>query len=375
MKDFEKLDELLWNAMDSDVEPDESLNQKIIEEFNRRAKMKVGNKKRMPVMVMVAIFVLVMSVSVFAVWKLLTPVEIAEKLENKSLANAFKGEDALIINQSQISGDYEISLMGIVSGKDISEFEHSTNGIVNSDRSYAVVSIGKADGTQMPDMDDPEYDKIPFFVSPYIKGQNPREVNIITMNGGYGAFLEDGIWYKIIECDNIEIFADRGLYLGVTSSTFYDVEAYDFNLETGEITPNEDYEGVNILFDLPLDPAKANYEKAEKYLQELLDKDKSEEGSNNMEHDDVEILLEGAILIPESVQEIVPDKEGMVTYGFDKFETRTPVEVLFDDEDQTGFSECFYVDEKVIDDELIINFIVFSKDKKGIIKGMTYRKK
>ncbi len=61
-----------------------------------------------------------------------------------------------------------------------------------------------------------------------------------------------------------------------------------------------------------------------------MDKDKSEEGSNSMEHDDVELLLEGATLIPESVQEIVPDKQGIVTYEFNNFETRTPVEVLFD---------------------------------------------
>lgn len=376
MKDFERLDNLLRSAMATNDEPDKSLNQKIIEEFNRRDKMKGRNKKRIPVMAMVAIFILAMSVSVFAVWKSLTPVEIAEKLENQGLAKAFSGEDAIVINETQISGDYKITLLGIVSGRDISDFKYESNDVVKLDRTYAVVAIGKVDGTPMPGLHDSEYDEMPFFVSPFIKGQTPWNVNIITMNGGFSAFVEDGIWYRIVECDDIEIFADRGLYLGVISDTFYDTEAYNFDSETGEITPNKDYEGVNILFDLPLNPEKSDHEKAEEYLQRLINGDSQvgESSDNIPMYDDVDVLIEEATLIPESVKELTPDKEGMINYGFDGSKISLPLEDLFEDEDYIGFSDCFFVDEQVIDDKQIINITVFSKDIDGVIKGMVYKK-
>lgn len=377
MKDFEKLDKLLRSALRSNDEPDDSLNQRIINKFKERDRMKYGNKKRFSTAAILTVLILATSISVFATWQLLTPKEIAENMEDKSLASAFQGEDAVTINETQISGDYKITLLGIVSGRDISDFKYSSNDVVKLDRTYAVVAIGKTDGTPMPGLHDPEYDEVPFFASPFIKGQNPRDVNIITMNGGFSGFIEDGIWYRIVECDDIEIFADRGLYLGVISNTFYDIGAYNFNPETGEITRNEDYKGVNALFDLPLNQEKANHEKAEEYLQKLLhrDSDEKESNDNGPMYDDVDLLLEQAELISESVKELTPDKEGMINYEFNGFEINVPLESLFEDEHETGFSECFFVDERTIDDKQIIDFAVFSRDEDGTIKGMIYRKK
>src|SRR5699024_7818590 len=140
----------------------------------------------------------------------------------------------------------------------------------------------------------------------FIKGQDPNRFNIITMNGGYSEFVKDGIMYRIIECDDIEKFADRGLYLGVTSTDFYDTEAYNFDLETGEINRNDDYEGVNALFNLPIEPSKGNYEEAEKYLQKLADEQTSDQEDKDEELVDIETLLAGATLIKESVQEVSP---------------------------------------------------------------------
>ncbi|MEW8973371.1 MAG: hypothetical protein AB2375_04180 [Tissierellaceae bacterium] len=377
MKDFEKLDKLLRSALRSNDEPDDSLNQRIINKFKERDRMKYGNKKRFSTAAILTVLILATSISVFATWQLLTPKEIAENMEDKSLASAFQGEDAVTINETQISGDYKITLLGIVSGRDISDFKYSSNDVVKLDRTYAVVAIGKADGTPMPGLHDPEYDEMPFFASPFIKGQNPKDVNIITMNGGFSGFIEDGIWYRIVECDDIEIFADRGLYLGVISNTFYDIGAYNFNSETGEITRNEDYKGVNVLFDLPLNQEKANYEKAEEYLQKLLhrDSDEKESNYNGPMYDDVDVLLKQTALISESVKKLTPDKEGMINYEFNGFEINVPLETLFEDEHETGFSECFFVDERTIDDKQIIDFAVFSRDEDGTIKGMIYRKK
>lgn len=51
------------------------------------------------------------------------------------------------------------------------------------------------------------------FISPYIKGENPALVNAFTLNGSYCETVQDGILYRILECDTIEMFADRGVYL------------------------------------------------------------------------------------------------------------------------------------------------------------------
>lgn len=365
MKDFEKLDELLWQVMSSNNEPEDSLNQQIINKVRRKNSMKRVNKKRISVAAMFAIIIATTSISAFAAWHLLTPKQVAENLGDKGLATAFEGEDALSINKTQVSGDYKVTLLGIISGKKISDFQSNVENIY-PERSYAVVSIANVDDTPMPDTRDEEYGKVPFFVSPLIKGQDPNRFNIITMNGGYSEFVKDGIMYRIIECDDIEIFADRGLYLSVTSTQFYDAKAYNFDLETGEITRNVDYEGVNALFDLPIDPSKGNHEKAEKYLQKLADQQTSDQEDIEEELVDIETLLAGATLIPESVQEVTPDKEGMIIYSFNRHETVTPAEMLFK-EGQVGFSDIRYTDED--------NILVFSRDTDGVITGMAYRKK
>ncbi len=66
--------------------------------------------------------------------------------------------------------------------------------------------------------------------------------------------------YRIIECDSLEMFADRGLTLIVSSTDFYSNEAFDYNEAAGTVSPNPDFDGVNLIFDLPLDTANADYE-------------------------------------------------------------------------------------------------------------------
>lgn len=64
---------------------------------------------------------------------------------------------------------------------------------------------------------DPEFGPDPFFISPLIKGQEPWRANIATMNGGYADTVIDGIMYRLIACDQVEIFADRGDRCGLDS--------------------------------------------------------------------------------------------------------------------------------------------------------------
>lgn len=275
MKNFEQLNRLLKNTLSPTVEPSDELNRKIINKLKENVNMEKNNiikplfNKKVHFALIAAIALLIGSVSVFAAIHFFSPKEVAEHLGDNTLAQAFESKNAIEINKSVVSGGYNITLHGVVSGKDLSDFKSSGQNI-SPERTYAVVSIAKQDGSKMPDTQDEDYGKVPFFVSPLIKGQKPWQVNIATMNGGYGECVIDGIMYRLVECDGVEMFADRGLYLCVSSTAFYDVKAFKYNEATGEISINVDFQGVNVLFDLPLDKSKADYEKADKYLKDMF---------------------------------------------------------------------------------------------------------
>lgn len=112
---------------------------KAIELSNRIDKSK--NPKGFLVSIAVGLWK-IMSGSVFAVWQLLSPKQVAENLGDKALEEAFSSEDAIQINKSITSGDYTFTLLGITSGKNLTDLKSSVQDI-NSDRTYAVVSIAK----------------------------------------------------------------------------------------------------------------------------------------------------------------------------------------------------------------------------------------
>lgn len=74
--------------------------------------------------------------------------------------------------------------------------------------------------------------------------------------------------YELIECDSLEKFAGRGVQIGVVDSFAEENQAFAMD-ESGKYQKKTDYEGTNFLFDLPLDPAKADEQAAEQYLKEL----------------------------------------------------------------------------------------------------------
>lgn len=79
-----------------------------------------------------------------------------------------------------------------------------------------------------------------------------------------------------------KIFADQDLYFYICDGSFYKRDAYLYDKETGIISRNEEYDGLNALFTLPVDIAKADPEKAAAYLEELgiVEKEISEEKLN-----------------------------------------------------------------------------------------------
>lgn len=68
----------------------------------------------------VAVALLALSVSAAVLW--LTPAQVAEEIQDPLLAQAFAGEDAILVNESAQVDMYTVTLGGLVSGAGISDW-------------------------------------------------------------------------------------------------------------------------------------------------------------------------------------------------------------------------------------------------------------
>lgn len=331
-------DEILKHALTPNEEPDFWLNQKILRQVREESKVEKRNDKRLVTAVLAAVLVLgTGSVTAVAAWKHLMPNQVAEEAKDEKLAEAFMSEDAVFVNETQSYGGYDVTFLGIVSGKQLSEGLFISNGKIREDRSHIVVAIENADGTPMPDTSEDAYSKLDFYVSPFIKGFHPVDCNANTLAGNYTDIVQDGVLYRVLECDNVEIFADCGLYLGVMDSTFYNANAYYYDEVTGEISRNESYNGLNALFQLPIDSSKANPEAAAAFVANLFSDEGGDIGNSEANPEDVipegvdkeeylalqawkeqltlDNIEELAIRVESTVQVLSVDKEGYLNVG------------------------------------------------------------
>lgn len=361
MKD--NMDQLLKIALAPTNAPDEQLNCQVLRETKEREVMAAKKmKKRFPAAVVLAACIFVLgSITAVAAYRYLSPAQAASETGDDALENAFLSEEAVFVNETQESGGYRVTLLGSVAGKNISRYiPGDGNGIPKEDRIYTVVAIEHADGTPMPDISSDEAIREAFFVSHYIQGLDPARYSMMSMGGGTRSFVKDGVLYTLMEMDNIEIFADRGIYVGVSSGSFYDGEAYYYEESTGVIKCNESYPGVNALFVLPVDKSKADPEAAEKCLEEY--ERSLYEPSEPVEMDEKEMEADAFVnmLTSENIddyctaleaakQVCIPDKDGYVSFNFEL-------------EDGTSGNGTMPVDE------------IFPDGKTGIrqIKGMLY---
>jgi len=372
-----QLEQLLTKALSSTVEPSEDLNLIIKNRVKENKTMKPVHKRMAVALIAAAIFI--MSGSAFAAWQLLSPKQVAEKLGDKALAKAFDSENAIQINESVTSGDYTFTLHGITYGENLSDFKSSARDIL-PDRTYAVVSIAKKDGTSIAkagsEDGSEDYQELNFIVSSLIKGQKPWQVNIFTMNGGYSECVVDGVIYRMVDCDNIEMFADRGVYLYVGTGIFINNQTVNYNEETGEITLNENSKEAGALFDLPLDVNKADHEKAQKYLKELFPESSPESSPSDFESAaedssfvDWEDKLDGAVVIPESIKEVTCDENGYAYYEYNGDSLSFLLDSLLDVLESGEWKTV-----RISDDDKQIKAIQFSKDENDVIIGRTLSK-
>lgn len=323
-----KMDDLLKTALTPMDAPDERLNYQVLGKIKEREIM--NRKKRIPAAAVIAIGTLVFgSATVFAAHRYLSPAEAAMETEDNTLKEAFLGEEAVPVNETQEFDGYRVTLLGCVAGQNLSDYlAWDDEGLPKDDRFYAVVVIEHADGTPMPDTNSDDYGKESFYTSCYIRGLNPLEFNISRIGGGYSAFVKEGVEYRIMEMDNVEMFADRGIYVGVNSGNSYDGAAYVYDGSTGNLSRNPDYQGVNALFQLPMDESRANPEAAARYLEDLAKA--QNEPSQPIEMDENDLTVEEFVkkLTKENIdqyaspiestrQGCTPDEDGWIFHEYE----------------------------------------------------------
>ncbi|MCQ2491815.1 MAG: hypothetical protein MJ087_02105 [Lachnospiraceae bacterium] len=264
------------------------------EETNMR---KLTNVRKIASVAVMVLCLLVVSGTTYAGVKWYQAKQIAERLGEKKLARYF-GETNPVIKET---GAYRIAFLGVVSGKNIS----SQMGDVNQKKTYAAVAVERKDGQDMTEEDV-------VVISPFVKGVDPQLFNIYTLNGGAISTYMDGIYYGIADCTDLEIFADRGVYLGVMDGPAMK-KAYIFDQKSGEITSDESYKGLNALFKIPLDKKLGDEKKAQAYLSGLSDQLENDE-AEGVDETNIDDVLAHATYMEGSRKEVKPDDAGMIHY-------------------------------------------------------------
>ncbi|MCD7732293.1 MAG: hypothetical protein LUH56_02480 [Oscillospiraceae bacterium] len=201
----------------------------------------------------------ILTVSAFAAGGLLTASDIANRSGETTLAEYFENDGGETWSiESQTSGGYTITILGIASGDDMSTYDEE----IGLDKTYIVGSIERADGEAITDYTD-------IMVSPVISGYEPWLVNIFTLNNGSRhKFIQDGVEYFLVETTNVSIFADHTVYIAAYSGALAPTsDVYSLN-DDGTISVIGS-EGVATLFEIPLDESLADPEAAEELIAKI----------------------------------------------------------------------------------------------------------
>ena len=258
-EDYRKaFDELSFSA-DFQERTADLLQQRARELEKERTEMTFNKTKRIAVLIAACIALLAVSVSAAYMW--LTPAQVAEEHDQPLLAEAFQGPDAIEINETVESGDFSITLLGLVTGRNLDVL----NQDLEKDHTYSVLALRRLDGTPL---ENETFDFSGYTMTPLVAGCSPAAVNNWTLSAFAQGFAKDGVYYYLLDTQSIEMFADRTVYMA-----FYEGFAPSNDIftvaEDGTIAFAEDFAGVQALFTLPLDPAKADRAAADAFVESI----------------------------------------------------------------------------------------------------------
>ena len=212
---------------------------------------------RKPAAIVAAAALLTGLASAAALW--LSPAQAARHAEAPVLAEAFESKDAITVNQSVQSGDYEMTLLGLVSGENLTDWDQGAD----ASHTYAVAALRRLDGQPL---DNQTFDFMSFTLTPLVSGYSPQAVNNWTLGSFATGFAHDGLYYYLLDTQDLNLFAHRTVYLafyqgGAPSNSVFRVES------DGQIAFREDFEGPKALFALPLDSAKGDPAAADAFVE------------------------------------------------------------------------------------------------------------
>ena len=229
------------------------LRDRLRESEKEALKMNFSKSKKLAVLVAAAMALLVVSVSAVL---FLTPADVAARLEDDPLAVAFQSDDAVALNETAASGDYTFTLLGMVSGEDLSALPAEYNGEPVRDRTYAVFTVARTDGTPLTEQPELSY-------SPLVAGYHVSAVNGWTLGAICQSFVEDGVAYYLFDTQNLEMFADHTVYFAI----------YEGSVPNPALFPMAEDDTLSLaggvtgaLFTLPLDESKADPAAAEAFV-------------------------------------------------------------------------------------------------------------
>ena len=263
-------------------------------------------KKPTKILVAAVLIITVLSSTAFALSKLLSPGEVAEHVGEGQAAEYF--DEQIYVAESVTDKGYTVSFLGLVKGEKL-----KSKGI-KADCSYYVVAVAASDGSPL------SLEKgNPLGMSVIIEGYPAWRINTWSLGTSANGMEENGTLYYLYNCENLEIFADKNVYLAIYEGMLPGLDTITMNTD-GTFEFAESYDGFKAMFRLPLDPSKADPEKANEILKEYLAEEAtaSEEVSSEAESEDAlqesEAVSEAVCnstnddeLIPESEMEPMPN--------------------------------------------------------------------
>ena len=219
----------------------------------------MSQKQFIRVCLAVLLLLVLLTFAAIAGIRLLSPREVALTLQDEAVAALFSDELNTFEPQTVTDGDYTVTLLGLSSGKALTDF---SGGLADESRSYAVLCVGRTDGAPVT----PE-ECASFLFLPLISGYEPARLAPFTMTIGRSAFYRDGLMYTLVDMIDLTPFADRALWLLLLQSSFPTAEVVGID-GNGDPDYTDGYTGTRARFRLPVDPAKADAQKAAALLEQ-----------------------------------------------------------------------------------------------------------
>ncbi len=227
-------------------------------------------RKIIKIIAAAAAAIMLLTGTAFAFSALLTPSQVAQQVDegkgSPDIAQAFESEDAVYINQTLTVGDYIFTLLGITSA-DRLDF---INDLPEENRhSYIVLAAERADGVPFKPEDGllDRAGRENLSITPLVEGWAPHVVNAWSLDCSGHGLTVDGVRYYLFDYTNLELFADRTVYLAIYEGLAPSpdrIVMYD----DGTIGFAPTYTGEGAMFTLPVDPSRADPEAAAALLEE-----------------------------------------------------------------------------------------------------------